>query len=193
MKNKIKYIIKKILKLFLIFLITILVYEFYISLQTPSINAEIKTQSHEDINNNSITDILENSFNSVVGISKLKNNGNSIFLMNATEELGLGTGIIISKRGYILTNEHVSGQSYCYVTTSEGKTSKAEVVWSDKDLDLAIIKVDERFNTCANFGNSENIKIGEDVYAIGNPIGYEFQRTVTSGIISALNRTIKLE
>lgn len=193
MKNKIKYIIKKIFKLFLIIFITILIYQFYIDLQTQTSKADITIDNNKDINNNSITDILENSFNSVVGVSKLKDNGSSIFLMNAAQDLGLGTGIIVSKNGYILTNEHVSGSSSCYVTLPNGNVSKAKTVWSDKNLDLSIIKVNEKFDTCADLGNSDDIKIGEKVYAIGNPIGYEFQRTVTFGIISALNRTVKLE
>lgn len=194
MKNKSKYIIKKMLKLFLIIFITILIYQFYMNLQTPISKADTMQENQSnDSNYNSITDILETNFNSVVGISKLKENGSSIFLMNASEELGLGTGIIVSKRGYILTNQHVSGNSTCYVTLPEGKVSKGKVVWSDEDIDLSIVKINEEFDTCAELGNSDDIKIGENAYAIGNPIGYEFQRTVTAGIISAFNRTIKLQ
>lgn len=193
MKNKSKYIIKKIFKLILIIFISIIIYEFYIDLQTQTSEADFMTEQNNNINNNSIEDVLENSFNSVVGISRLKNNGSSVFLVNASKDLGLGTGIIVSKNGYILTNEHVSGDSTCYVTLLTGNVIKANVIWYDKDLDLSIVKVNEKFSNCANLGNSEEIKIGEGVYAIGNPIGYEFQRTVTSGIISALNRTIKFQ
>ena len=128
-----------------------------------------------------------------VGISKLKDNGTSVFLMNAENDLGLGTGIIVSKKGYILTNEHVSGDRNCYVTMPNGNITKADVIWYDKNLDLSILKVNEKIESSANLGNSEDTKIGEEVYAIGNPIGYEFQRTVTYGVISALNRKIKLE
>ena len=194
MKNKCKYIIKKITKLFLIILVTIVIYQLYINLQTQVSEADATTsKNNKDSNNNSITDTLENSFNSVVGVSKLKDNGTSVFLMNASQDLGLGTGIIVSKNGYILTNEHVSGSSSCYVTLSNGNVSKAKTIWSDDNLDLSIVKVNEKFNVSANLGDSNNIKIGESVYAIGNPIGYEFQRTVTSGIISGKDRKIKLE
>ena len=194
MKNKCKYIIKKITKLFLIIIITIVIYQLYINLQTQVSEADATTsKNNKDSNNNSITDTLENSFNSVVGVSKLKDNGTSVFLMNASQDLGLGTGIIVSKNGYILTNEHVSGSSSCYVTLSNGNVSKAKTIWSDDNLDLSIVKVNEKFNVSANLGDSNNIKIGESVYAIGNPIGYEFQRTVTAGIVSALDRTVKLE
>lgn len=191
--KKTKYIMRKMLKLFFIIFISIFIYAFYMNLQAMENSEGTIEQKSADLNNNSIEDILENNFNSVVGISKLKNNGTSIFLMNAANDLGLGTGIIVSKRGYILTNEHVSGDENCYVTMPSGNIINADVVWYDKDIDLSILKVNEKIDDCAYLGNSEDAKIGEEVYAIGNPIGYEFQRTVTFGIISALNRTIKLE
>jgi serine protease Do len=67
------------------------------------------------------------------------------------------------------------------------------VVWSNTDIDMAIVKINKKGLNAVKLGDSDNIKVGESVYAIGNPIGFEFQRTVTSGIISALNRTIKFE
>ncbi len=66
-------------------------------------------------------------------------------------------------------------------------------VWADKDLDLAIVKISANGLNYLKLGDSENLKLGQKVYAIGNPIGIEFQRTVTSGIISGLNRTLKIE
>ena len=66
-------------------------------------------------------------------------------------------------------------------------------MWADSDLDLAIIKISASNLNYISLGDSDNIKIGEKTYAIGNPIGVEFQRTVTSGIISGVNRTIKIE
>ena len=65
------------------------------------------------------------------------------------------------------------------------------VQWSDTNLDLSIVKINMKNLDYVKLGNSSNVKIGETVYAIGNPVGYEFQRTVTSGIISAIDRTIK--
>ena len=66
-------------------------------------------------------------------------------------------------------------------------------MWSDESLDLSITKIEAKNLSYAKLGDSSKIRVGETVYAIGNPIGFEFQRTVTSGIISGLNRTIKLE
>lgn len=161
----------------------------YIAERTTQIVADVKEE------NRTISEMLESVSSCVVGISKLKDNGNSIFLKDGTTKLGLGTGMIVSENGYILTNEHVSGGKFsiCYVTLENGKNYPANVVWSDSDLDLAIIKINVRGLPYITLGDSDQVKIGEKVYAIGNPIGFEFQRTVTSGIISATNRTIKIE
>lgn len=150
-----------------------------------------------DINNNGqqITDIIARINSCVVGISKIKNTGSSIFLKDGTEQMGLGTGFIVSEKGYILTNQHVAGNKYgtCYVTLENGDTQTGTVVWADADIDVAIVKVTASSLTSVSLGNSENVKPGESVFAIGNPIGFEFKRTVTGGIISAVNRTIKIE
>ena len=130
-----------------------------------------------------------------MGISKIKDNGSSIFLAGSSNKLGIGTGVVVTEDGYILTNQHVVGNKYssCYVTLEEGKEYTANVVWADEDIDLAIVKIRANGLTCVNLGDSDDISIGESVYAIGNPIGFEFQKTVTSGIISAKERTLKIE
>ena len=154
-------------------------------------------QSVEEVkeNNKTVTEMIAGMNNSVVGISKVQNSGTSIFSDDNITSLGLGTGLIVTKNGYILTNAHVSGEKYskCYVTLVDGKTYDGSVVWSNADIDMSIVKINQNNLQAAVLGDSDSIKVGETVYAIGNPIGYEFQRTVTSGIISALNRTIKFE
>lgn len=143
-----------------------------------------------------VADMLEQVSQSVVGISRIKTHSNSIFSSNGSiNELGLGTGIIVSNNGYILSNCHVTGEksSTCYVTLENGYTYEGSVVWCDTDLDLSITKIDATNLTYATIGDSSRLKSGESVYAIGNPIGYEFRRTITSGIISATNRTIRIE
>ena len=143
----------------------------------------------------STSDIIQEVIPTVVGISKLKNNGTSIFLQDSVTKLGLGTGVIISDNGYILTNQHVSGSKYsnCYVTLENGESYNGNVVWSDSDLDLSIVKISAIGLDYINIGDSDAVRVADKVYAIGNPIGLEFQRTVTSGIISGLNRTIKID
>lgn len=146
-------------------------------------------------NSESVSDMLERVSQSVVGISKIKSHSDSIFSNNSITELGLGTGVIVSSNGYILSNCHVTGETYstCYITLDSGSTYQGSVVWCDSELDLSITKINATNLPFSTIGDSSNIQPGKTVYAIGNPIGYEFRRTVTSGIISATNRTVKLE
>ena len=186
----------------LIFIIFLLLYQNYLNIDVGdvnnnSLNIERTSQtinySQEDVE--SVQNIIEKTTESVVGISKIKNTGSTIFLNNGVSELGLGSGVIVTENGYILSNEHVTGEKYsnCYVTLEDGRTYKANVVWSNSNLDLSICKINMSGLQYATLGTSENLKVGQATYAIGNPIGYEFQRTVTAGIISAVNRTVKLE
>jgi len=201
-KIKLKEILKKITFIFIISIISIWVYKTYnkIEIKTSNIENNLNVQKisiteEKDEESKDIEDLIEEVNKCVVGISRIKNNGSSIFTRNSAEQLGLGTGIIVSENGYILTNEHVSGEKYntCYVTLENGKTYNATVLWSDSSLDLSIIKINMKSLSYATLGDSNNIKVGQNVYAIGNPIGYQFQRTVTSGIISGINRTIKFQ
>ena len=146
-------------------------------------------------NSNNLEEVIENITECTVGISKIKDIGSTIFLEKSTENLNLGSGVIISSEGYILTNQHVAGEKYstCYITLKNGVTCNAVVVWASDDLDLAIIKVNMKELPAAILGDSDDVRIGSNAYAIGNPVGYELQRTVTFGIISGTNRTIKVE
>ena len=202
--KKLKEDLIKILIFLLVFLIFVLGYIVYQDIQISSENISnenieiertYQTANEVQEKNKTVTEMISDLNNCVVGISKIENKGNSIFSNENITNLGLGTGVIVEKNGYILTNAHVSGEKYskCYVTLVDGKTYEGQVVWSNVDIDMSIVKINQKNLQEAKLGNSDNIKVGETVYAIGNPIGYEFRRTVTSGIISALNRTIKFE
>jgi S1-C subfamily serine protease len=107
----------------------------------------------------------------------------------------VGTGVIVDSRGYILTNSHVvaDGQSEeVKVILYDGKELPAEVVWQEKSLDLAVIKVNASNLPVAELGDSDKLEVGEIAIAIGNPLGLNFERTLTQGVISGLNRTIPL-
>ena len=191
---------------FIIILVGISIYNIWLMYQNIEISNEyegVRTSLSTDYANNvenhtdnkvSTVDMLENITQSVVGVSKLSSTGGSILNNVKSDDLGLGTGIIVSSNGYILSNCHVTGEKYsnCYVTVNEN-TYNGTVQWSDVNLDLSIIKIGANDLTYVSFGDSSSIKVGENVFAIGNPIGYEFRKTVTSGIISALNRTIKID
>ena len=116
--------------------------------QTEKIVSTTNEQTVENVEENSkkTADVLEETLESVVGISKLKETGKIIFSDGNENLLGLGTGIIVTEDGYILSNEHVTGEEYstCYITLENGKKYDGIVKWSDKDLDLSIIKIDAK-------------------------------------------------
>lgn len=107
---------------------------------------------------------------------------------------GAGSGVIISEDGYIITNYHViEGASNITVTLRDGQTSyTAAVIGSDKENDIALLKVDATGLSPATFGDSSSLAVGDYVVAIGNPLG-ELGGTVTDGIISALARDVSIE
>lgn len=102
-----------------------------------------------------------------------------------------GSGVVISDKGYIATNNHViSGAQQIQVTLASGAVYSAKVVGTDTTTDLAVIKLDNPPSDLkvAEFADSDNLAVGEAVMAIGNPLGYD--DTVTTGIVSALNRPV---
>lgn len=105
---------------------------------------------------------------------------------------GMGSGIVISDNGYIATNAHVvEGAIGITVTMSDGTTKyEGRVVGADTKTDLAVIKVEATGLSPASFGNSDQVKVGEKVIAIGNPQSMEFAGSVTQGIVSGLNRQL---
>lgn len=113
---------------------------------------------------------------------------------NATVAQGSGTGIILSEDGYISTNAHVvDGATAIKVVLANEKEYQAELIGADSRTDIAVIKIDETGLSPAEFGDSDSLVVGETVIAIGNPYGLELAGTVTSGIVSALNRQIVIE
>ncbi len=108
------------------------------------------------------------------------------------QELGAGSGIIMTADGYIITNEHVvSGANAVKVVLSDNTEYEAEIVGSDVKTDLAVLKIKAKDLTPAAFGSSSQTKVGEDVVAIGNPAG--LSGSVTKGIVSELNREVATE
>ena len=106
---------------------------------------------------------------------------------------GAGSGVIISENGYIITNNHVvDGAHNIYVRTTDDTEYKATLVGKDAESDIAVIKIEATGLSFATLGDSDAIKLGEEVIAIGNPLG-SLGGTVTNGIISALNREITID
>jgi serine protease Do len=150
-------------------------------------NRRVVISSDEEININ----VFEKVHNSVVNISTTSLSVN--FWMQVIPQQGQGTGFIIDKRGYILTNSHVvENAREITVTLANGKKLSASLIGRDAASDLAVIKIsDELINVVAELGDSNALQVGQKALAIGNPFG--LNQTLTTGIISALNRSIVTE
>ncbi len=140
----------------------------------------------EDEEEPTLSDVIERALPSVVGISCASGTGSSY---------NMGSGVIATEDGYIITNQHVigSGAGQIAVTLMSGDTRAAREIWSDAALDLAVIKIEGGRFTPAALGNAEELRVGERVAAIGNPLSMQFERTVTAGIVSAVGRSITIE
>ena len=109
------------------------------------------------------------------------------------ETEGVGSGVIFKSDGYIITNNHViAGAKEIIVSLSDGNTITGKLIGTDEMTDIAVVKVDAKDLPTATLGNSDEVVVGEPAIAIGNPMGLEFQGSVTVGVISALNRTLDL-
>lgn len=157
---------------------------------TPSVVGVQSTFSSSNGSNNNPM----NGYGGFFGYGSQGNNGSQGMT-------GVGTGIIMSKDGYIVTNAHVIyDDEYSYGEASsvqiqmsdEETTYDARIVAYDKEADIAVLKIDADNLTPAEFGDSSSCEVGEMVVAIGNPLGLQFQNTVTCGIISALDRKVTI-
>lgn len=108
----------------------------------------------------------------------------------------VGTGVIVDESGYILTNSHVVNDGdtkSVTVSLYDGSDVEGTVLWNDSTLDLAVIKIEDTGDlVAADLGDSDTVNIGAYAAAIGNPLGLEFERSMSQGIISGLNRSIQV-
>jgi len=152
---------------------------------------EIQISPTDDIN--TVSAVAKKGVGSVVGITTVVVQ-REWFWERPSE--GVGSGVVISSDGYILTNSHVIGDGEARsinVLFENGDTIDGEVLWHDSALDLAIVKANVGDAQVAELGDSDNLEVGELAVAIGNPLGLDFQRSVTSGVISGLHRSIKAD
>ena len=154
--------------------------------QTPDKNKELPA-----VRNTAIVQAVKEVGPAVVGITT-KVYDRDIFNRRVEVGTSVGSGVIFDKKGYIVTNNHVvSGSKDVNVSLSNGKTVSGTVIGTDPATDLAVVKIDGSDDLpVASFGDSDNLQVGETAIAIGNPLGLEFQGTVTVGVISALNRSL---
>ncbi len=153
----------------------------------------------ENVSLNVVTDItkaVEKAGDAVVGITNLQTT--SFWSESSSQEAGSGSGVVYKKvdgKAYVVTNHHViEGANSLEVTLSDGTKLEAKLRGSDVWTDLAVLEVDgSKIETIAEFGDSDALKIGEPVIAIGNPLGATFSGSVTQGIVSGLERAIPVD
>ncbi|AXI08003.1 serine protease [Oceanobacillus zhaokaii] len=151
----------------------------------------IETLASEDAN---VSTNIEEVSNAVVGVSNMQQQS----VWTESEEAGTGSGIIYKKengKAYIVTNQHVvDGAQQVEVVLNEDERLDAKVLGGDSLTDLAVLEVDgATIDTVASIGSSDDLKVGETVLAIGNPLGIDFANSVTKGIISGLNRSVSVD
>lgn len=148
------------------------------------------TLVENDTQNGSTEKAYEVLSDSVVSVSTYEEDESP----STSTPLGEGTGIIISEDGYIVTNSHViddKTEGNVWVTTKEGSVFSAVIVGCDVRTDIAVLKCDDAKGwKSASFANSEQLKVGQDVVALGSPGGSSYSNSLTRGIISALNRAL---
>ena len=134
-------------------------------------------------NNNKLVSAADKSISSVVTISSSAQSN----LSYSNNKSGIGSGVIFSKEGYIVTNLHILNSKNIKVQLNNGKNYSANIIGIDKNADIAVLKIsaDENLNPI-NIANSDNLKIGDKVLAIGNPYGIGI--SVSNGIVSATGR-----
>ncbi|MBO8155662.1 MAG: trypsin-like peptidase domain-containing protein [Bacillaceae bacterium] len=150
---------------------------------TEVINVDISTQ---------VTEVVQNVQDTVVGVNNIRS---SNFWIQQPTQAGTGSGVVYKKedgKAYIVTNHHViAGADRVEVVLADGTKVDAELIGSDDYTDLAVLSIDGNYiNHVIEMGSSENVKVGEPVLAIGNPLGLQFAGSVTQGIISGVDRVV---
>ena len=157
-------------------------------------------------------DIVDKLLPSVVGIESkftvtgMSNNNGFFFGFGGSSQpseykaTGTGTGVVLTEDGYIVTNAHVIYDSEngggkadsVSVILDDDESYDAEIIGYDTDCDIAVLKIEAKGLTAAEFGDSDSLRLGESVIAIGNPLGFDLKDTVTGGMISGLDRNITI-
>ena len=151
-----------------------------------------KVEELPAIRNTAVVQAVKEVGPAVVGITT-RVYDKDIFNRRVAVGQSVGSGVIFRSDGYIVTNNHViSGAKEIIVSLADGRSLKGKLIGQDEFTDLAVVKVDEDNLPTAVFGDSDGVVVGEPAIAIGNPMGLEFQGSVTAGVISALNRTLDI-
>ena len=169
-----------------------------VSDNNSTLSASNKTQQLSADITTDVTTAVEKAANSVVGVTNIQASSDFLSPSSEGQEAGSGSGVIYKKSGdkaYVITNNHViEGASQIEVTLSDGSKVEAKLLGTDIWTDLAVLEMDaSKVTTVAEFGNSDALKQGETVIAIGNPLGLDFSGSVTTGVVSGKDRAIPVD
>lgn len=160
-----------------------------VSSTTQQLSADITTD---------VTSAVDKAANAVVGVTNIQSTSDFLRPTSEEQEAGTGSGVIYKKSGdkaYVVTNNHViEGATQIEVTLADGAKVDAKLLGADIWTDLAVLEMDaSKVTTVAEFGNSDSLKQGETVIAIGNPLGLDFSGSVTTGVVSGKDRAIPVD
>ncbi|NLW52033.1 MAG: trypsin-like serine protease [Tissierellia bacterium] len=154
----------------------------------------ISISANEEVNVENA--VAEKSIPSVVGIQVNITRQGGFFGEQILQGEAIGSGVIVSEDGYIITNAHViadATEDNINILFHNNDKAQAKLIWKDENIDLAIIKTDSTGLTPMELADSDDVKIGDKAIAIGNPVGLNLQSTLTSGYISGTNRSIQMQ
>lgn len=171
------------------------------SSNSPTNQGNNQTVIEEQVNfdlHTDLTDVVDKSTNAVVGVTNLQTVNDFWSTSESTEETGTGSGVIYKKangKAYIVSNHHVVENAEALeITFDDGTKTEGKLIGSDIWTDLAVIEIDDQeVKSIAKFGDSDLLKRGESVIAIGNPLGLGFSGSVTVGVVSGKDRSIPID
>ncbi len=161
------------------------------NLDNPTVetNSDTIKATYSNTQYSSLKEGISKAYDTVVEVTS---DPTSSFFGQQYESVSMGSGVIVSADGYIITNEHViDGATTITVEDVNGNTYDATLIGSDSKTDIAVLKIDAENLTYAEIADSDNLEIGDDAIVIGNPLGTGI--SVTNGIISALNKEVTIE
>ncbi|WP_391205976.1 S1C family serine protease [Psychrobacillus sp. L4] len=165
---------------------------------TKATKTSMETQQLSVDVNTGVTEAVEKASGAVVGVSNIQSVTDFWSHSKSTQEAGTGSGVIYKKEGgkaYVITNNHVvEGAKSLEVTLVDGTKVEAKLVGTDIWTDLAVLEIDAKgVDSVITFGDSDALKQGETVIAIGNPLGLDFYGSVTTGVVSGKDRAIPVD
>ena len=166
--------------------------------EKPTTEQATETTKHRIDISTDVSDVAAEVADAVVGITNVQTVHDFWSSRSMTQEMGTGSGVIYKKDGkdaFLVTNNHVvEGAEELEVTFDDGTKTEGEVVGTDVWTDLAVVRIDaENVKTVIEFGDSDALKRGEQVMAIGNPLGLGFSGSVTVGVVSGKDRSIPID